>query len=73
MALYFEPLKLFVPLSLMLFLAGVAWGVATKLLTGELADVSTLVILTAALHIGAIGLLAELMRTALSQVYRRDQ
>lgn len=73
MALYFAPLKLFLPLSLMLFAAGIAWGVATKLLTGELADVSTLVVMMAALHIGAIGLLAELMHTSLAQTYRRDE
>jgi len=73
MALYFAPLKLFLPASLALFGAGVAWGTATRLLTGELADVSTLVIVTAALHIGAIGLLAELMRASLWSDYRNEE
>lgn len=73
MALYFAPLKLFLPLSLILFLAGIGWGVSTKLLTEELADISTLIIMMAALHIGAIGLLAELMHTSLAQTYRRDE
>ncbi len=73
MALYFAPLKLFMPLSLMLFLAGIGWGIATKLLTGELADVSTLIIAVAAIHIGAIGLLAELMRTGLQQNFRNEE
>ena len=73
MALYFAPLKLFLPLGLMLFLAGIGWGIATKLLTGEVADVSTLIIAVAAIHIGAIGLLAELMRTGLQQNFRNEE
>jgi len=71
MALYFAPLKLFLPLSLSLFLAGVGWGFASLMLTGQVADVSTLVVTMAAIHIGAIGLLAELMHTSLQQSYRK--
>lgn len=73
MALYFAPLKLFLPLSIGLFLAGVGWGIATLTLTGQLADVSTLVITMAAIHIGAIGLLAELMHTSLQPSYRKEE
>lgn len=71
MALYFAPLKLFLPLSIMLFLAGSGWGVTSLMLTGQLADVSTLVVTMAAIHIGAIGLLAELMHTSLQQNFRK--
>ena len=60
-ALYFAPLKLFLPLSLLLLALGLAWGVFSITVMGRLADVSTLVIVMTAVQTAMIGLLAELI------------
>lgn len=60
-ALYFAPLKLFLPLSGLLLLLGLAWGIFSVTVLGQLADVSTLVIVMTAVQIAVIGLLAELI------------
>jgi glycosyltransferase involved in cell wall biosynthesis len=60
-ALYFAPLKLFLPLSLLLIILGIAWALFSYFALGRLADVSTLVILMTALQVAVIGLLAELI------------
>jgi glycosyltransferase involved in cell wall biosynthesis len=60
-ALYFAPLKLFMPISLLLALLGVAWALFSALVLGRLADVSTLVVLMTAVQVAVIGLLAELI------------
>lgn len=60
-ALYFAPLKIFVPLSLLLVLLSVAWGVFSTTVLGQLADVSTLVIFMTAVQVAVVGLLAELI------------
>ena len=63
--LYFDPLKVFVPLSLLLLLLSVAWALFTKIAFGQLADVSALVIAMAALQVFVVGLLAELINQRL--------
>lgn len=60
-ALYFAPLKIFLPLSGCLLLLGILWGVLTKFALGQLADVSTMIIIMSAFQIAALGLLAELI------------
>jgi hypothetical protein len=60
-ALYFAPLKIFVPLSIVLLLLALAWGLFSALVLGQLADVSTLVIVMTSAQVMAIGLLAELI------------
>lgn len=69
-ALYFAPLKVFVPLSLFLILTGVAWAAYTLLAWGQLADVSTLVIMMTAFQVLVIGLLAELINRRVPNVYQ---
>jgi glycosyltransferase involved in cell wall biosynthesis len=71
-ALYFAPLKLFMPLSALLFLAALVWGTFTLVVLGQLADVSTLVIVMTAFQIAMIGLLAELMNKRLPNFHRED-
>jgi len=61
MALYFAPLKIFIPLSGLLTLAAVSWGFFSWLALGRLADVSTLVMVMAAVQVAVVGLLAELI------------
>lgn len=69
-ALYFAPLRLFFPLSLFLFLIGVGWGVFTKFVLGQLADVTTLVIVMTAFQVATIGLLAELLNKRLPTYFK---
>ena len=72
MGLYFAPLKVFLPLCGLLFALAVAWAVFTWLAFGRLADVSSLVIAMAAIQVGSIGLLAELIRARMRSPYRDD-
>jgi len=62
MALYFAPLRIFLPISLFLFVAAVAWALFSLTYFGQLADVSTLILAMAGLQIAATGLLAEMIR-----------
>ncbi len=71
-ALYFAPLKIFLPLSGILMLLAFGWGGFSWFFLGQLADVSTLVIVLAAVQVAAVGLLAELINHRLTNVYRRD-
>jgi glycosyltransferase involved in cell wall biosynthesis len=59
--IYYAPLRVFLPLSGMLFLAGVAVGLYSVVVLGRLMDVSTVVLLLAALQIAAAGLLADMV------------
>lgn len=73
-ALYFAPLKIFLPLSGALFVAALAWGLFSKLVLGDLADVSTLVIAMTAVQVGVVGLVAELINQRLLNSHQnRDQ
>jgi glycosyltransferase involved in cell wall biosynthesis len=60
-ALYFQPLKVFVPLSVGLFMAAVFWAIVSKVVLGQLADVSVLVMVMTAIQVYTIGMLAELI------------
>jgi glycosyltransferase involved in cell wall biosynthesis len=71
-ALYFVPLKIFIPLGGFLLLLGLLWGLFTKLVLGQLADVSTLVIVMAAIQVAIVGLLAELINQRIPNYYRDD-
>jgi hypothetical protein len=53
-----------------LILAGVAWAAYTLLAWGQLADVSTLVIMMTAFQVLVIGLLAELINRRVPNVYQ---
>lgn len=71
-ALYFAPLKIFLTLSGFLLLLGLAWAMFSKLVLGQLADVSTLIIGVAALQVGMMGLLAELINRRLPGLNREE-
>ncbi len=64
-ALYFAPLKIFLPLSGVIMLVGLAWAATSAIVLGRLADASTAVIMMSAVQIGVLGLLAELMNRRL--------
>ncbi len=60
-ALYFAPLKIFLPLSGLLLLLSLGVGLYTALVVGRLADITTVLLAVSAVQIAAIGLLAELI------------
>jgi hypothetical protein len=71
-ALYFSPLKIFLPLSASLIVLSLIWGLFTTFVLGKLADVSTLVIAMTGIQVGVIGLLAELINRRLPNYYREE-
>ncbi|MEO1370278.1 MAG: glycosyltransferase family 2 protein [Acidobacteriota bacterium] len=70
-ALYFSPLKIFLPLAFFLIGAGVSWGLFSFSVLGRFADTSTLVLLLAGLQIGVVGLLAEIINHRVPNSFRR--
>lgn len=64
-ALYFAPLKIFLPLSGVIMLLGLAWAATSAIVLGRLADASTAVIMMSAVQISVLGMLAELMNRRL--------
>jgi hypothetical protein len=70
--LYFAPLKLFLPLSGIILVIAIMWGMFTHMVLGRLADVSTMVLVMAALQIAAIGLLAELINHRIPSSFRKE-
>lgn len=71
-ALYFAPLKVFLPVSGALLLCAVLVGAGTHWVFGRLADISTLLLFVTGLQIAAIGLLAELIVRRLPNYFRED-
>jgi glycosyltransferase involved in cell wall biosynthesis len=70
-ALYFSPLKVFLPASGFLLLLAVAWALFSRFVLDQLADVSTLVISMTSIQTAMIGMLAELINRRLPD-YDRD-
>lgn len=71
--IYFDPLKVFLPLSLILFLVSICWGLLTHFVLGRFADTSTLVIFVAGFQVLAIGLLADLIDRRLTPMPDREE
>ena len=72
-ALYFTPLKVFLPLSGLMLVLAIMWALITKLVFGLLADVSTMVIVMASVQVAVVGLLAELISKRLPNYYRDEE
>lgn len=70
LALFFAPLKVFLPLASGLLALAAVWAGATWLLFGRMADASTAVIAMASVQVAVLGLLAELINARLP---RRDE
>ena len=64
--MYFEPLRIFVPLSLMLMLASITVLVLSATLTEQVMDVTTVVLFVAALQMLATGMIADIVDRRLS-------
>lgn len=58
--MYFKPLKIFIPLSAIMLLSGLASGISTRL-QGQALNTTTLFLLVAGVQIAALGLLADLL------------
>jgi glycosyltransferase involved in cell wall biosynthesis len=72
-ALYFAPLKLFLPLSVFVFLSALVWGFISFFVFEKLADVSTIVIAFAGLQVLVTGMLAELINRRMPGQYRQEE
>ena len=71
LALYFQPLKIFIPLSLILAFLSLFWGAFTLFVLGRLADVTTIMLFLGSIQIGAIGLVADLIDRRIPSVYKK--
>lgn len=71
-ALFFAPMKIFVPIGITLVLAGIMWGVFSSLVLNDLADVSTLFLIISGFQIMVLGLLAVLINYRLPNQYREE-
>ena len=71
-ALYFAPLKIFLPLSGLLLLLSLGVGLYTTLVVGRLADATTVLLAIGGVQIAAIGLLADLIDKRIPSTYRDD-
>jgi glycosyltransferase involved in cell wall biosynthesis len=69
-ALYFAPLKIFLPASALFLMLATGWAVFSKFALGRLADVSTLVIAMTAFQVAVVGMLAELINRRLPNYYK---
>jgi glycosyltransferase involved in cell wall biosynthesis len=58
---YFNPLKVFLPLSFIMFLAAAMLFWYTTFVVGKLADISVIVLIIASIQIGLFGLIADLI------------
>lgn len=70
-ALYFAPLKIFLPLSGMLITLAIFWGLYTQFVLGQLADVTTVVIAMTGVQVAIFGLLAQLINHRVPSSYRK--
>ena len=61
LVIYFEPLKIFVPASLIIFLSGVFFALYSFLHLNRIMDVTVVVLLVSSLQVFFFGLLAELI------------
>jgi len=68
-ALYFAPLRIFMPLSFIFFILGLLWGISSYVWLGKVADLSTLVLILASTQLGATGMLAELVNHRIPNSY----
>ena len=59
--LYFNPLKVFMPLSGLIVVAAIGLLLFSKFVLGRVMDISVIVLLSAALQVAVIGLLADLI------------
>ncbi len=63
--MFFDPLRVFLPVALFFMLAAVALGVGSWAITGRLMDVSTMLLFVTGVNLLAIGMLADMLNRRL--------
>ena len=69
--LFLAPLKIFLPVSYLLFFAGIAWGLFSWLYLGKFADSSTIIILVSSLQVLMLALIAEIINHRTPNFYKK--
>ena len=69
--LYFAPLKIFLPLSVGIFMFAIGWAVFSLFFLDKLADVSFIIIAMTSFQLAALALLAELINHRLPNRYMK--
>lgn len=64
--MYFDPLRVFLPLGLLFILASAVVAVTSILVTGTLMDVTTVILLVAGIQLLALGMIADAINRRLS-------
>ena len=59
--MFFEPLKIFIPMSIVMFLASLLVLILSYLLTGRVMDVTVVILFVSGVQLFAIGLIADLI------------
>lgn len=71
-SLYFQPMKIFMPISAAMMFLSVFWGIFSYLVFGRLADLSTIVLFIGGVQVGVTALLAELINKRTPNTYCSD-
>lgn len=58
---YFEPLRVFLPVSIVFAVVSIAVAVGSKILTGRVMDVTTVVLFVTAVQLAALGMIADML------------
>jgi glycosyltransferase involved in cell wall biosynthesis len=58
---YFEPLRVFLPVSIVFAIVSIAVAVGSKILTGRVMDVTTVVLFVTAVQLAALGMIADVL------------
>jgi hypothetical protein len=64
--MYFDPLRVFLPLAILFMAGGIAVGVVSHWLTGRVMDVSSLLLFVTGVHLLALGMLADSLNRRLT-------
>lgn len=64
--LFFDPLRVFLPLSLIFLLGAVGVGVGSYVMTGRVMDVTTVLLVVTGIHMLMLGMIADMMNRRLS-------
>lgn len=70
--LFLAPLKIFLPISYILFFIGVGWGLFSWLYLGKFADSSTIIILVSSLQVFLLALIAEIVNHRTPNFYKKN-
>lgn len=64
--LYFDPIRVFVPLATLFFLGAIAVGVGSYVWTGRVMDVTTVLLVVTGIHMLMLGMIADMLNRRMS-------